>query len=124
MGYIRNVNKKKGFVSVYETQSFIDPETNREKTRRVYIGHEDPVTGVLIPSSGKAGRKNNAESRHYKSSVPYKDDYEEALSELRKARNVVSELKQKLNEEMQYRDHIVSALESIIDSLNRLKSEL
>ncbi len=124
MGYIRNINKKTGFVSVYETQSFVDPVTNRKKNRRIYIGHEDPVTGELIHSSGQPGRRNKRESKHYKSSIPYKDDYEEALSELKKTRNEVSELTRKLNEQKQSRELVVSTLETIIISLSKLKSDL
>lgn len=59
MSTVRYTNKKTGWVSVYESKSNYDPVTKKSRPIRKYIGHEDPITGEFIPSSGKAGRKKN-----------------------------------------------------------------
>ena len=61
MSIVRYVNKKTGVVALYESTSYYDPETKQSRPKRKYLGTEDPETGELIPSSGKRGRKKNAE---------------------------------------------------------------
>lgn len=58
MSIVKYTNKKTGVVSWYESTSHYDPETKQSRPVRKYLGREDPVTGELIPSSGKRGRKN------------------------------------------------------------------
>ena len=58
MSIVKYTNKKTGIVSWYESTSHYDPETKQSRPVRKYLGREDPVTGELIPSSGKRGRKN------------------------------------------------------------------
>ena len=55
MGIIHQHNKKNGKTLVYETYTEIDPETGKKRTKKKYLGTEE--NGVLIPSSGKRGRK-------------------------------------------------------------------
>jgi hypothetical protein len=62
MSIVRYVNKKTGVVSLYESTSHYDPETKQSRPVRKYLGREDPVTGELIPSTGKRGRKSEAKS--------------------------------------------------------------
>ena len=58
MSIEKYTNKKTGVVSWYESTSHYDPETKQSRPVRKYLGREDPVTGELIPSSGKRGRRN------------------------------------------------------------------
>lgn len=58
MSIVKYTNKKTGVVSWYESISHYDPETKQSRPVRKYLGREDPVTGELIPSSGKRGRRN------------------------------------------------------------------
>ena len=58
MSIVKYTNKKTGVVSWYESTSHYDPETKQSRPVRKYLGREDPVTGELIPSSGKRGRRN------------------------------------------------------------------
>ena len=44
-------------VYVYDSQPVWDPVKKQARPKRTYLGMEDPETGELIPSSGKAGRK-------------------------------------------------------------------
>lgn len=57
MSIVKYTNKKTGIVSWYESTSHYDPETKQSRPVRKYLGREDPVTGELIPSTGKRGRK-------------------------------------------------------------------
>lgn len=63
MTIVRYTNKKTGVVSLYESTSHYDPETKQSRPIRKYLGREDPVTGELIPSSGKRGRKKGSETK-------------------------------------------------------------
>lgn len=59
MSIVKYTNKKTGVITLYESTSHYDPETKQSRPIRKYLGKEDPVTGELIPSSGKRGRKKN-----------------------------------------------------------------
>ena len=59
MSIVKYTNKKTGVVTLYESTSHYDPETKQSRPVRKYLGREDPVTGELIPSSGKRGRKKD-----------------------------------------------------------------
>lgn len=54
---VRIRNKKTGKVSVYESVSHYDPEKKASRPIRKYLGQEDPVTGELVPTSGRRGRR-------------------------------------------------------------------
>ena len=57
MSIVRYTNKKTGVVTLYESTSHYDPETKQSRPIRKYLGREDPVTGKLIPSTGRRGKK-------------------------------------------------------------------
>lgn len=57
MSIVRHKDKKSGSIIVYESTSHYDPVTKQSRPKRKYLGIEDPVTGELIPSSGKRGRR-------------------------------------------------------------------
>lgn len=59
MSIVKYTNKKTGVVTLYESTSNYDPETKQSRPVRKYLGREDPVTGELIPSTGKRGRKKD-----------------------------------------------------------------
>ena len=57
MTRVRYVNKKTGWVSIYESESHYDPITKSSRPKRTYIGYEDPITKEFVPSSGRRGRR-------------------------------------------------------------------
>ena len=57
MSLVRHKDKKSGSIIVYESTSHYDPKTKQSRPKRKYLGIEDPVTGKLIPSSGRRGRR-------------------------------------------------------------------
>lgn len=57
MSIVKYTNKKTGVVTLYESTSHYDPVTKQSRPVRKYLGKEDPLTGELIPSTGKRGRK-------------------------------------------------------------------
>lgn len=61
MSIVKYTNKKTGVVTWYESTSHYDPLTKQSRPIRKYLGKEDPVTGELIPSSGKRGRKSGSD---------------------------------------------------------------
>ena len=57
MTIVRHKDKKSGRVYLYESTPYYDPVTKQQRPKRKYLGMADPVTGKLIPSAGKRGRK-------------------------------------------------------------------
>lgn len=57
MTLVRHKDKKSGRVYVYESTPHYDPISKQQRPKRKYLGVEDPVTGEIIPSAGKRGRK-------------------------------------------------------------------
>ena len=83
MSKVRYTNKKTGWISIYESTSYYDPVTKTSRPKRKYLGHEDPITGEFIPSSGKAGRKRSTENSP---EVSCKKEYKQAIAEIEKLR--------------------------------------
>ena len=50
-------DKRTGRVQVYESTPNYDPKTKQSRPKRKYLGTLDPVTGELVPSSGRPGRR-------------------------------------------------------------------
>lgn len=82
MSIVRYVNKKTGAVALYESTSHYDPETKQSRPKRKYLGTEDPVTGELIPSSGKRGRKKTEEGNETQISKKTEDGLQEKYDRL------------------------------------------
>ena len=95
MSIVRHKDKKSGSIIVYESTSHYDPET---KQSRPYLGIEDPVTGELIPSSGKRGRKKKVEGEEptavktAKGEGKYKAMYEKLLTESTQQKEYIKQL--------------------------------
>ena len=104
MSIVKYTNKKTGVVTLYESTSHYDPVTKQSRPVRKYLGKEDPITGELIPSTGKRGRKK-AESEPA-ISASYDSDTASIISRLEK--------------EISSRDAIIKDQASII---KRLESE-
>ncbi len=85
MSIVRYMNKKTGKVAIYESTSHYDPKTKQSRPIRKYLGTEDPVTGELIPSSGKRGRKKASESStHHSKKKEQETDYKFLAETLKK----------------------------------------
>lgn len=61
MSIVKYTNKQTGYVAVYESTSYYDPVTKQSRPKRKYLGHEDPITGEFVPSTGQRGRRKNVE---------------------------------------------------------------
>ena len=85
MSRVRYVNKKTGWVSIYESTPYYDPVTKASRPKRKYIGYEDPITKEFIPSSGKPGRKKHEQIDTSSPDSPTRSnqlEYKRALDEL------------------------------------------
>lgn len=84
MSLVRYTNKKTGVVSLYESTSYYDPVTKQSRPKRKYLGTEDPITGELVPTSKKKGRKkgerNTIENKSAREEK-YREKYEKLLEE-------------------------------------------
>ena len=110
MSIVRYKNKKTGVVAVYESTSHYDPVTKSSRPSRKYLGTENPITGELIPSSGKRGRKKgDAPSR---SVEEYLTRINELSDALRKSESRLAELEQEN-----------SRLRTVVTELDRILKE-
>ena len=75
MSIVRHKDKKSGSIIVYESTSHYDPVTKQSRPKRKYLGIEDPVTGELIPSSGRRGRRKTVESGNAPAEEKDEPDY-------------------------------------------------
>lgn len=104
MSIVKYTNKKTGVVTLYESTSHYDPETKQSRPVRKYLGREDPVTGELIPSSGKRGRKKDSPQDAGKASNARED-------------NVISTLKSRYEKELAARDKTILEQKAVIRDL-------
>ena len=111
MSIVRYTNKKTGVVTLYESTSHYDPETKQSRPVRKYLGREDPVTGELIPSSRKRGRKKDIPDDIGAASGISKDD-------------TVSVLRSRYEKELSARDTIIRDQAAMIRKLEAQKASL
>lgn len=111
MSIVKYTNKKTGVVTLYESTSHYDPDTKQSRPVRKYLGREDPVTGELIPSSRKRGRKKD---------IP--DDIG-AASDISK-NDTVSVLRSRYEKELSARDTIIRDQAATIRKLEAQKASL
>ena len=62
MSIVRHKDKKSGSIRVFESTSHYDPVSKKSRPTKKYLGIEDPITGKLIPSSGRKGRRKKEDS--------------------------------------------------------------
>ena len=111
MSIVKYTNKKTGVVTLYESTSHYDPETKQSRPVRKYLGREDPVTGELIPSSQKRGRKKDIPDDIGATSGISKDD-------------TVSVLRSRYEKELSARDTIIRDQAAMIRKLEAQKASL
>ena len=118
MSRVRYVNKKTGWVSIYESTSCYDPVKKSSRPKRTYIGYEDPITKEFVPSSGKPGRRKKDQteepsaSTHQSEYTSYYTRYKQALEELDKQRNenkALSEQIQSLKNQLEATNNAIDA---------------
>ena len=111
MSIVKYTNKKTGVVTLYESTSHYAPEPKQSRPVRKYLGREDPVTGELIPSSGKRGRKKDSSKDACNTSNALED-------------NVALALKSKYEKELAARDKTIREQEKMIRDLKAQKASV
>ncbi len=123
MSRVRYVNKKTGWVSIYESTSCYDPVNKTSRPKRTYIGYEDPVTKEFVPSSGKPGRKKriqtdkSSEKQDQISTNGYYSEYKRALAELNEQRAKNNDLCKQVASLQKQLDGLNQAVEAFIRSV-------
>ena len=111
MSIVKYTNKKTGVVTLYESTSHYDPETKQSRPVRKYLGREDPITGELIPSTRKRGRK--------------KDNSQNAGETSQTSENsAIAVLKARYEKELSSRDAIINEQASTIRELKAQKASV
>ena len=124
MSIVKYTNKKTGVVTLYESTSHYDPETKQSRPVRKYLGREDPVTGELIPSSRKRGRKSTdhttsetpsiAKSRAGQSVKDLMDSYE---NELHSKDDIIKEQSRRIRELEAEKASVLKKLSALITEI-------
>ena len=124
MSLVRYVNKKTGWVSVYESTSCYDPVKKTSRPKRTYIGYEDPVTKEFVPSSGRPGRKKkNQQDETAQETVQENvqdisyQEYKKVLDEVEKLRTENNSLQEQLQLMKKQLAGINSAVDAFIHSI-------
>jgi predicted ribosome quality control (RQC) complex YloA/Tae2 family protein len=119
---VRIRNKATGRVSVYESESYYDPVKKASRPKRKYLGLEDPLTGVLIPSSGKRGRpkKEKSETSHVPPEPHEPTPYDQALKAVKQRDGRIKQLEshiQELEKETRRYEEGLQQIRRMINSL-------
>lgn len=123
MSIVKYTNKTTGAVTWYESTSHYDPETKQSRPVRKYLGREDPVTGELIPSSGKRGRKKSDGSAPDSSlGTSSRDDPLTAIKERYESR--ISSLEALVKEQQSAIRQLEAEKTSVIRKLSALLDEI
>ncbi|MBR3486227.1 MAG: hypothetical protein IKH31_01455 [Clostridia bacterium] len=124
MSRVRYVNKKTGWVSIYESISCYDPVKKTSRPKRIYIGYEDPVTKEFVPSSGRPGRKKkNQQDETAQEPVPENmqdvsyQEYRKVLDEVERLRTENNTLQEQLLIMKKQLSRIDSAVDAFIHSI-------
>lgn len=123
MSRVRYVNKKTGWVSIYESTPYYDPVTKASRPKRKYIGYEDPITKEFVPSSGKPGRKKHDEidtSATGSSPSMSQANYKRVLAELDKQRDENLQLQKKITVLQEQIEKLSFAFDSYVGSVQNV----
>lgn len=128
MSRVRYVNKKTGWVSIYESTSCYDPVKKTSRPKRTYIGYEDPVTKEFVPSSGRPGRKKRIQQDGTTHSSPQQasqnrshQEYERVVAELEKQRAENNSLREQLQLLKKQLEGINSTVDAFIRSIQSVR---
>lgn len=123
MSIVKYTNKKTGVVTLYESTSHYDPKTKQSRPVRKYLGREDPVTGELIPSSGRRGRKKDNPTPSGETPAVHQDS--SAISALRSHfENEMASRNAKIKEQAVMIRRLEAEKASVIKKLSALIDEL
>lgn len=120
MSIVRYVDKKTGRTVLYESTSYYDPVKKQSRPKRKYLGVEDPVTGELIPSTRKPGRKPKSETEEVKvetATVTEETDYEIIAKNLQEE----NEVKDKQIKDLENK---VAVLEAKLERIREIAKEI
>ena len=111
MSSIVKYTRKNGLTVAYESIARWDPVKKRNRPIRKYLGTVDPLTGEIIPSSGKRGRPAGSKNRPRVKSV-------DAMQGSCSAENV-SLSESYLVAELKSMEERISAIQAELDSLRK-----
>lgn len=122
MSIVRYVDKKTGRTVLYESTSYYDPVKKQSRPKRKYLGVEDPVTGELIPSTRKPGRKPKSETEEVKVETAAAAATEETNYEII-AKNLQEENEAK-DKQIKDLENKVAVLEAKLERIREIAKEI
>ena len=118
MSIVRYVDKKTGRTVLYESTSYYDPVKKQSRPKRKYLGVEDPVTGELITSTRKPGRKPKSETEEVKVETATEETNYEII-----AKNLQEE-KEAKDKQIKNLENKVAVLEAKLERIREIAKEI
>ena len=116
MAIVKYTNPKTGVQYAYESTACWDPITRRNHPKRTYLGRVDPISGEIIKTEGKHGRKASPKQAT-PASADTADQYQALLTDLNATHARLQEL-QVLNKDLlQENQRMHKLLDSISQSI-------
>ena len=122
--YIKN--KRSGTTYAFESTSHWDPSLKQSRPIRKYLGRVDPVTNLIIPSSGRRGRRKKEEdpiSDPHMANGDYKVLYYECCETVRHLEEELKVIKAQNARLKKLLDKALKHIEEAQETLSELNDE-
>jgi hypothetical protein len=107
---VYSIDSKTGNKFAYETYTYRDPETNKTRTKKKYLGRVDPITGEIIPK-GTDGKRSRSISTKQMEAISQKD--EDRIKELSQENDLLKERLSQIEQQMNKKDDFINAILNI-----------
>ena len=112
-------DKKSGRVYAYSSQSYWDKDKKQSRSRRVYLGPVDPVTGEIV--KGKRGARKQVRKIYEQTSEDVENEVIKLLKgEVSDLQGEVSRLKGELEELQRKYNQVIRAVKTATKSLSNI----
>ena len=121
MSIVKQFHPDTNTTYVYESTSYWDPEKGQSRARRKLLGKEDPVTGELIPTTGKRGRKKGSNNKASSDTTitignELEQKYQDCLSRIKEQELIIQ--KQRNENDALFKE--IKVLSNKLDSIRKL----
>ena len=120
MASIVRYRHKNGSVYLYEAESYYDPITHQSKSKRKYLGREDPVTHQLIPTTQKPGRPAKADPNTINSNPEANINYKQLYQDMERKCTATDKKLEVYASQIESLKKEVKELQDTIDSVHIL----
>ena len=95
---VYQINKKTGAKYAFESISYWDKDKRQPRSKRKYLGKDDPETGEIIPSRGRTSHSGDTEAGTGSDLARLHEEIRDREQTIKDLRNELDELKDKYEE--------------------------